>query len=158
MITQEVNGLVRSIRFYPAFDKRSDDPKKDYGVGSVQMLWMIQGPLGAVQFSMSSGWHLHHVAMDLQNEGYHGYMATDLGYHSPKPEYDDQKPMHDCPFIEGGTCYYDGSSLNAGAPFHLLTTQGGERVWTFLEDYYRSRFEDAPYPDPDGWDWRKASW
>ena len=57
--------------------------------------------------------------------------------------YADQLLMaEDCEYVEGGRCYYDGSSLQAEKVFQVLVEQGDEACWRVLEDRYRSTFED----------------
>jgi len=53
--------LERSIDWSPAWDRRSNDPSKDYGVHGVQMVWMVRGPMGAITFVVYTNWMLPHV-------------------------------------------------------------------------------------------------
>lgn len=85
-----------------------------------------------VQFKLSMGW-------GMPESSDHFPMATDLGYHSPAPMYDGHKPMDgECPLVEGGTCYYDGTSLGAAEPYEILQRSGVEALWTFLEGHWVS--------------------
>lgn len=108
-----------------------------HGVGAVDMRMVLKGPLGVVQFVLYTGWYLdetpkHHSMKPL---------AADLGYHSRKPLYEGQTQMDYCNYFDGDPCYYDGSSLNAEAPWHLLRYDGGDAVWDYLREYYASTFE-----------------
>lgn len=98
------------IQFIPAYDKRDPDPKKNFGIHSVELRMVLKGPEGAVQFVLYTQWMLPHVQENLDQKTiksiakepasgqtqlacfYHP-LPADLGYHSPKPMYPDQKPM-----------------------------------------------------------------
>lgn len=68
-------------------------------------------------------------------------MPAYLGYHSPKPMYEGQSAItHECEFLEGKPCYYDGSALNAGPVYERLVSEGSEGVWKALEAYYEETF------------------
>lgn len=133
------------IDFYPAFDKRHPEPSKNYGIHGVDVAFYLMGPEGTVQFKLSTGWQLPHVALELREKGADICLQTmpiDLGYHSPKPMYDGQPMMTDkCEFApDGGKCFYDGSSLNADPIFQVLLEKGSEGVWEELSKYYRYTF------------------
>lgn len=98
-------------------------------------------------------------------------MPADIGYHSPKPMYEDQEPMGSkkavytpreptednpmtqniefvdtgtftpCPYLDGRPCYYDGSTLNAERYYEILLREGSEGLWKALDAYYRETFE-----------------
>lgn len=135
----------REIVFTPAFDKRHQDPKKNCGIHGVEMRWYLRGPKGVIQFCVMTGWNLPSVREE--RKGNHTVcdifpMASDLGYHSPKPMYEGHTPMtRECGQIEGGMCYYDGSGLAAEAVFDLLVQEGHESVWRRLEQEYHGRFD-----------------
>lgn len=136
--------LERIIRFLPAYDKRDPDPKKNYGIHGVTMTWYLKGPLGCIQFQVYTNWNLPHVTKELgtKHDGlFLKPLPSDFGYHSPKPMYEDQKLIdRKCEFVEGGKCYYDGSSLYAQTIFALLVKEGGEAVWEKMEEEYNERF------------------
>lgn len=149
-------NLTREIKFRPAFDKRHADPKKNYGIHGVDMLWILKGPVGAVQFLVFTGWHLPHIIAEWEQDAKEHPVTgkqlmcqpipADLGYHSPTPVYDGQQ-CNECDLLPGKKCYYDGSGLNAEPVFKLLVEKGDEAVWKFLEDYYRDIF-DVPSDEP----------
>jgi hypothetical protein len=147
--------FTRRIEFAPSFDKRDPSPSKNYGIGAVRIWFYLIGPLGAVQWQIGTNWyvpsaqqHLESLPQGLKNDlesglGGNRYQpqAWDLGYHSPKPMYDGHEPQtHDCDLI-GGTCYYDGSGLNAQRLIQPFLDGGSDAVWRELKDFYRSVFE-----------------
>jgi hypothetical protein len=128
----------------PAFDKRSADPKKNYGIHGVEMRMVLKGPLGATQFLLFTNWQLPHITKEhmarwagdpSMSKTLFLPMPADKGYHWSTPRYEDQKPMT-CDLLPGGQCYYDGSSLNAEQTFDRLLREGDEGVWKDLEEYY----------------------
>jgi len=144
--------LTREFIVHPAYDKR---PK--YGQHCVDMLWLLNGPLGVVQFRLFTGWGIQVIGqptlgwkeLSMSRPRYHSVeeheaisapMPADIGYHSPKPMYEGQTAM-DCNLIPGGKCYYDGSTLHANRYFAILVHEGGEALWKALEEYYHERFE-----------------
>lgn len=136
--------MKREIRFIPAYDKRHTDPSKNYGVGALQVCFYLTGDEGCVQFTFSTGMYPRHVEAEWVGQPrrrYPDWMAYDIGYHSPEPMYDGQEPItNSCERLDGKPCYYDGSSLNADRYLDALMTEGDEKVWEMIEDYYRSVF------------------
>ena len=146
----EENEFEKIVWVSPAFDKRDDDPAKNYGVGACRVTFILKGALGAVQFMIGTNWHLPHVQRE-KRSWQHDYETRfdkiypegwDVGYHSPKPMYDDHKPMAKCDVIDGD-CYYDGSSLWADEWIEDFLKGGTDWLWPKLEEVYRERFELA---------------
>lgn len=131
--------LERKIKLTPAYDKRHFDPKKNYGIGCVDMRFLVKGPEGVIQFAFMTGWFLpqnKNISTDMYPYAY------DLGYHSYVPLYEGQPKMTDeCPYLDGKPCYYDGTSLGAEGVLELLIKDGVEAVWEFLERDYKVKFE-----------------
>lgn len=143
--------LTRIVKFFPAWDKRNPDPKKNYGIHGVELLMLLKGKEGAVQFRLSTNWHLPSVQKELDakwesNPQWRHIschpLPTDLGYHSYIPRYEGQTPISkECEWLEGKTCYYDGSSLNAEDIYKKLLIDGDGAVWEGLEEYYKDRLK-----------------
>lgn len=140
----------RVVAFEPAFDKRSDQPSKNYGIHGMQIRFTLKGERGAVQWLCYTGWHLPHVQREKRNwqQSYDREFNKvypqnyDLGYHSPTPHYEGQTRMSEKCEILDGPCYYDGSGLN-GEPFvEMFLREGDTAVWRELERYYAHVFEE----------------
>ncbi len=134
--------LERIVKFYPAFDKRDPNPTKNYGIHCVDLLMLVKGDAGAVQFKLFTGWYLPHVMKEQEARRDHLFCAplpADLGYHSLLPHYEGHEPFG-CEWVETGQCYYDGSGLNAERIFQVLLVEGSDGVWRELEQYYRYTF------------------
>lgn len=138
----------RIVTFQPAFDKRSKDPGKNYGIHGVELRMVLKGPLGATQFLLYTGWHLLHVveeqehALLMKGEQLDAIdlrirrpLPADRGYHWSVPKYEGQE-ARECDLLPGGKCYYDGSGLNAERTYIALLEKGDAGVWADLEEYY----------------------
>lgn len=55
--------------------------------------------------------------------------------------------MGKCSVLGDKECYYDGSSLNCQDAFYVLINCGEEKLWKFLEEYYKCVFEKGDYPN-----------
>lgn len=141
--------MIKEIKFTPAYDKRPKKPgDPQYGIHGVTIWFYLKGELGAVQFSLYTNWQLPHVQAEFDAKPphsqfpymFHEPMPTDLGFHSPKPLYEGQTKMSDDCELLGGTCYYDGSSLNAIPVFDRLRAEGDSGVWAALGEYYTATF------------------
>jgi hypothetical protein len=144
--------LERSVSFQAAYDKTDPNPSKSYGVHGVNILFLVKGKHGAIQFLLYTNWHLPHVQahMDAKTPSgdfpymFHKPMPADIGYHSRVPQYEGQEPMTDeCEHLNGEKCYYDGSSLQAKDVFVLLCEKGDEGIWEELERRYFDMFEPS---------------
>ena len=140
----------REIRFRPAFDKRTNDPKTNCGIHGADLAFYLHGQKGVIQFVVFTGWHLPHVQAELDAKRpdgqfpylFHKPQPADIGYHSRKPMYEGQKPMgYECEFL-GGECYYDGSSLQAEEVFNILIKGGDAAVWNEMERRYHGMFTE----------------
>lgn len=146
--------LVREFVIYPGYDKRSDDPKKDYGIHGCEIAFYVHSPrkTKTVQFKCYTDWLPLHVQKERMGKDVTGMFpdvcqnvigeqpsGVDLGYHSPKPMYKGQGRM-ECNLSKRGYCYYDGSSLNADRLRDVMLDEGSDGVWRELEDYYYETF------------------
>lgn len=151
------NQFERIVELTPAFDMRDPNPAKNYGIHPVELRMILKGERGAVQFVLHTGWHLSHVHDEFWRKHLvDGYDWTkpypaDLGYHSRYPIYEGQEPLgEDCPYVPGGVCYYDGSTLNAEPLYEVLLKEGSEGIWRHLEAFYHetfAKFADL-HPEP----------
>lgn len=126
----------------PAFDRRSDDPKKDYGIHGMEIKFLLIEDHKAVQFVIYTSWMLPHVTKEHEQRGYHpSPMGADLGYHSPHPQYEDHTITKNCEWTDGD-CYYDGSSLRAQELFEKFIAEGEEYMWQQLEEEWDYHFKE----------------
>lgn len=139
------------VRVTPAYDKRASDPSKNYGISSCRIVFILKGPLGAVQFMIGTDWYVEscwhhllsfpHTHQSFERGDYFKPEGWDVGYHSPSPRFEGQEPM-DCDLMPGGQCYYDGSGLRADEWVSDFVAGGTDWLWPKLEQEYRELFED----------------
>jgi hypothetical protein len=144
----------RITKFNPAWDKRSTDPKKDYGIHGVQCYMVLKGEEGAVHFIFSTGMLLTSTMEEYIRNGRAKYeahdwgvyylnqpMGYDVGYHSLTPSYDGQGCSQEkCAWLDDRRCYCDGSALRGGDWFEIFLKEGSDKIWEMLEEEYNDRF------------------
>jgi len=141
----------RIVNFSQPFDKRSNDPNKNYGIGSLRIRFILKGKKGAVQILLGANMYLSATINEYNKKGinlftnYKGddkpvYDCWDVGYHSKKPMYEGQEKM-DCDIFKNG-CYYDGSSLRGrdDKVAEMFLEKGEDAIWEYLEKYYYGIF------------------
>lgn len=140
--------MERIIELAPAYDLSAEGK----GVHCVELRMVLKGLKGAVQFVLYTGWFLPNVTEDLRNKYCRRWptpglkcafepLPADLGYHSPKPLYEEHEPITEaCKYLDGKPCYYDGSTLEAARVFQVLLERGSEGLWEELEKEYRKIF------------------
>lgn len=161
--------LIRELRIFPGYDKRSDIPGKNYGVHGCDVVFYVhdQRRSKTVQFKCYTDWLPINVQAERMGKDVVGMypsvcqvvtgeqpMAADLGYHSPKPMYKGQTRM-ECNLSKRGYCYYDGSGLAAEEVRNVMLEKGDEGVWPLLEDYWHEIFDPAKHltnPTEDNYD------
>ena len=140
-------NLERITNFSPAYDKRDDDPKKNYGIGSVGCSMVLKGPKGAVHFTFGTGMHLPEVLEELAAKGTlvhdmgHRHMVLnepmgyDVGYHSPTPMWEGQEVRWPAKMIK-----------KEGYEFGQTTGTPEEQLEQLTENVTWEKIGDAP-PD-----------
>lgn len=150
--------LERRIEFVAGYDHmgfKEDCGGGGHGRHGMELAFILIGPLGAVQWRcVMSNWFpgnidtigtipsTEPVSLVPANVRIGDTYAQDLGYHSPKPLWDGQEEYarDDCHLLPGGTCYYDGSGLNAGPVLEAFLSYGPMAVWAALGRYYQETF------------------
>ncbi len=118
------------------FDLRNSDPKKDYGIHGLDVWFILKGEKGAVQYAVSFPVYLPHLK---NTKGLDEIFGFDVGHHSKQATYEGQTSK-DCNLLDGGECYYDGSSLQADKWTEIIFSTRGkhpeEVLWPMLEQEY----------------------
>lgn len=98
--------MERITRITPAWDKRSTDPSKDYGIHCMQVWMVLKGEKGAIHFTWATGIFLEETETRLASQGDLNWkqysvggnwfgltkaMGYDVGYHSRTPQYEGQE-------------------------------------------------------------------
>jgi hypothetical protein len=152
--------MERRIGFEVGYD-HTEFPEECGGGGhgrhGMTMAFILIGPSGAVQWKINMlNWYPGNVAhLDIPatepisavpaNPRLGDTMAIDLGYHSPKPRWEGQEEYGhmECHLLPEGSCFYDGSGLNAVPILEAFLSHGPMAVWAALARYYSAVFGDA---------------
>jgi hypothetical protein len=137
------------ITFSAAYDKRDPNPSKNYGIHGVEIRFVLKGKAGATQFVVYTDWYLPHVQREffLKPLARLSFLVlkpsgADIGYHSPTPQYEGQTKRDKCEYLNGRSCYYDGSGLSADEFIPKFLAGGSDAVWKMLEKEYRLQFKE----------------
>jgi len=143
----------RIVRTRPPFDKRSDDPSKNYGVGAFQIWFILKGKKGATQVMLGTKlylakqmreWKATGEKFPYYNDEDESIDCWDVGFHSKKrPEYMTTSDKRECDIFP--KCYYDGSSTRGRGDkvVEIYLEKGDEGIWEYLEKNY---YEEFPNP------------
>ncbi len=133
--------MKRIIKFYPAFDKRNTDSSKNYGIHCMDIFFVLIGELGAVSFTIFSGWFLPHIDSKTPKGS-----GACISYHTLNPVYDGQNVSKDeCEWLEGKACYCDSTYIQAEELFNILVAEGDEAMWCELENKYDEVIKNKIY-------------
>jgi hypothetical protein len=124
--------ITKGIEFRPAWDRRSTDTSKDYGIHCAELVFYVKGLKGAVTFVIYTGWYLPKN----QQGSLPAAMGADISYHTRSKQYDGQLARENCSYLDGATCYSDGSSLSADELFDKFVAEGEDVVWSTLMEWY----------------------
>jgi hypothetical protein len=132
-VRAEVDNYTRIVTFRTGHVcERPLGSPNSHGRHGVDMLWVLSDQSGAVEFIVYTGW---------MPDGQHSeVLPAAIGYHSPKPMYEDQLSQGPCLWLGGRECYSDGSASAASDVFRILTTRGEEALWQHLETYHKEHF------------------
>jgi len=140
-----MNNFIKEVTFSPAWDKTNPTINRH----CVEIIFLLKGEKGAIQFLLLSGWFLpeseqafNHMIINGQFNPFKPFPA-DLGYHSYIPMYKKHFPEENCAFLDGCRCYYHGSSLMAQRVYDRLLREGDKGVWDELEKSYQDTFADV---------------
>lgn len=156
--------MKREVKFVSGYNCRDFECRFDspncrpdsggyHGVHGLEIVFYVKDVEGAIQFRLMTNW----IPFITENKFMYGMdykfpapdlypLPADLGYHSRSPFYEDQYKTESCSVLDGDTCYYDGSGLNASLAFSVLVNQSEEELWIFLEKYYNSVFRGGKFP------------
>lgn len=131
-----VNGYERIISFQSGYIcERPSNEGSYHGRHGMNLIFILKGELGAIQFVIYTGWMPN---WGISSEDNTHLMPADIGRHSYKPKYEDDLKREGCPWLDGKDCYYDGSSLQADEVFKKFVSKGEEAMWAEMEEYYKA--------------------
>lgn len=145
-------GIERVMEIRPPYRLISKDPKKNYGIGGVRLVFILKGRHGAVTFQMltqlycfddKEGWK--YAKERIGEATFEPYLPVGIDVHSMKQHHEDQISC-ECDWVPGGVCYVGGSGM-AGRPLLERWAKSdiqtsNDVVWEELERWYRAYFLD----------------
>lgn len=150
--------LKREIQITKAFDKRNDDPKKDYGIGSCRLYFIVKGNKGAVTIDFFTNWFLESTVKEYSEigirknrmDGTKDTVKTKINLHEGIPIHSGVFSIHNkkktkyttktkCPVL-GDYCYPDISCMYGNKFLPILLSKGSDGVFKELEKEYKLRF------------------
>ena len=131
------------------FDGRHKDPNKNYGIHGFDIWFILKGPKGAIEFSISLGLFLPHVEKELKlkySDSIGGISGKYISYHSPVKQFKGQKLKSKCPYINGNKrCYSDSWYCDADEWVKEIFSKPGmdheDKIWEKLKKRYEDLFE-----------------
>jgi hypothetical protein len=136
-------SLKREFKIIGAWDKRSKDPNKDFGIHSMEMHFRVIGEKGGCSITIITGWYLdkNRIVQSASDQmlfiNQYPWICS-FDYHSKKPFYGGQYSVKECE-LTGGECYCDGTSLNEELRLEFLR-DGDKAIWKALELKYEDIF------------------
>ncbi|GAA1770112.1 hypothetical protein [Nonomuraea bangladeshensis] len=129
-------------------ERTTIDEQHDGGMTGLRH-WVLAGPKGAVQVSFMK---LPDIPGHFRDEEFFpgGWTGADFAYHALFPLFDGQTSRRACGFVEGGQCFYGGSSV----PAQQLVQEWAkadfddEVIWLAAELGYRAKFLDDLPDEP----------
>ena len=145
-----------TVHFRPAWEKRHDDPAKDYGVGSVRIRFTLTAPNGALSWRLSSGWYLPNVRERFRREAPHKRYDHDpsrfmpcalegegleLTVHFPAPPNGlEGNGPNECDLLPSGKCWTDVGFSIGETLFEALVAGGEDGLWKEMARIHREQF------------------
>lgn len=137
LIWTPYNDLETAITIQSAFSARDPNPSKDYGIGGVTFRFYVRGPLGAVDWDLSTGWYLPETHELHEQLGYDRSAPSGgaVTLHAATPRWDGHEPRSDC-HTGINPCYGDVSYLAGDDVLGRLIKEGHDGVWAALGEWY----------------------
>lgn len=136
-------AFERIVKFSPAFDKRHDDPSKNYGIGGVRIYFQLKGPKGGTSWGILTPMYLPHVREEWKDKDPNTLltlgkgMGTEISYHSLEPRFEGQtKFERPCDLTGQDFCYCDSGFIAGEDLFQKFLVEGDAAVWEELEAWY----------------------
>lgn len=153
--------MEHKLVFIPAFDRTDSDPKKNYGVGCLELRFLVIGDKGATEFQLITNWYLPHV----MNRRYKA-LREDFALRKPEfliRNFNEPNPVDLCYYskerLSEDDCFFEQVKVLDGEPywygykyrdengndvkdlaFRLLVSHGDDALYQFLEAYYKEVF------------------
>ncbi len=141
--------MKKEIKFQPAWDKRSSDLRKDYGIHGSVLHVTISDEKGAVNLVVHLNWFLpqnrNTKYCELKVYPFEYWQKPSISeiiHHSPTPTYHEQDVSSEsCYFLGNKPCYISSSFTFGNKLFELLISEGEEKLFDALIEHHNSFFK-----------------
>lgn len=135
--------FIKKTIFSKSFDRRDPDPKKDYGIGGVDLWFVLKGKKGAISASFRTGWYLpscfeNNYYLDQHERERLRCFMVDM--HTPScGEIDDDSDTNACTWLDNGKCYLSSTLRDDEKVLQkALLERGSIGLWNeMIKIYYR---------------------
>jgi hypothetical protein len=143
MSVETPSPFSRKIGFKTSYEKRNDDPRKDYGISGGSIWFVLTGPKGAVTWELLAGFFLPETIDRLKkdNTKFMGPTPGGVGFHYAE-EREWGTTNEDCEFT-GGPCWFDVGYTMGDEAYKTFTHEGLDSLWDFLGELYQSEMEQT---------------
>lgn len=149
--------FTQKILVTPQYDHR--DGPGNRGAHGCELVLILRGPLGAIAARLMTGWmskpltgHFRpggpnqralHVGVDrLLADGY--LSGAYVGAHSYERRWAYMDETHSCDWLDGASCYGDGSYTAADEVLSILVAKGSDAAFDHLATLYQAWIVDRP--------------
>ncbi len=146
--------MKKEIKFYPAWDKRSTESHKNYGIQGTILHFIVSDEKGASDLTVDLNWYLpQNREIDLcEMEVYPSTywqkpLPINLGHHSPIRLHEWEFKRDSCEILARKPCYSSVSALDADKYFEILVSEGQEGLFKALEEYHKEIFFEEEKKD-----------
>jgi hypothetical protein len=142
----EAMKFTREINVIPAFDKRNEGR----GQHNAEMDFILKSSMGAFVLKINTGWLLNkkeqngisHIFPSGGYIGFHFLQQGDYGFQTEK-----------CEYLNGKSCYGDGSFCDAHQYAKILVEKGSDAVFEKMEERFieiikENELYEEPKPEP----------
>lgn len=131
-VQSDDENFRRELIVRAAYEKRHDDPTRDYGVGGIDHVHVLIGPNGAVGWQLLTTMFLPHVNERFKDERWMRPTPGPLSFHAKDDRYGD---VRDCEFV--GKCSseirWDGEGV-----YEAYASGGYEAMFAKLREFYEA--------------------
>lgn len=126
------DGFETAVVFEPGYNDRGGE----YSVHGMDFRFLLRGPRGAVGFMMSTGWVPGERGVNPMVAGLFP-MGMDVSYHAHSPQREGhERATEKCPYLDGQSCFSDGSFMAAEPVLEAFITRGDAAVWEALREWH----------------------
>lgn len=154
--------LERLVRVSPAWDRRSPNPRQDYGWRGMDLHWILRGSKGAVEWTVGTNWVVQAMVPETQswNDAWLMYWRGQSDRQTLIAHAYVHQPQYPEGYLHGGVCEYletewcycneirvfGEGAVQARDLYWILVEQSDAAFWAAMQPYY----DQLAGPDVEG--------